>query len=197
MASEALGVPRSRGMITGLLLLALGVWGGLIPFIGPYFGYAYTPDAAWTFTMGRLWLQILPAAAVVLGALLLIASGNRATASAGGWLAAAGGAWFVIGPLFSPFWGAADIGQPVGGLGHQSLVQIGFFYGLGAVITFLSGMALGRMAVRGVRDTRTVEARRAKREGREAEPYPREREPAQDQEPARGPGSSREDRTRR
>lgn len=188
MASGALEVPRSRGALSGLLLLALGVWGGLIPFIGPYFGYAYTPDVPWIFTMERLWLEILPGAAVVLGALMMMGSANRATASAGGWLAAAGGAWFVVGTLLAPLWMVGAVGQPVGGAAHQGLVRIGFFYGLGAVIMFLSGMALGRFAVRGVRDVKRAEAKRAKRE-REAEPYPREREPA------RGEGASREDRT--
>jgi len=48
-----LRVPRSRGAMTGLLLVLLGAWGGLIAFIGPYFHYAYTPDSAWTYTSGR------------------------------------------------------------------------------------------------------------------------------------------------
>jgi len=39
--------------MTGLLLVLLGAWGGLIAFIGPYFHYAYTPDSAWTYTSGR------------------------------------------------------------------------------------------------------------------------------------------------
>lgn len=179
MASGTLVVPRSRGVLTGLLLLALGAWGGLIPFIGPYFGYAYTPDTPWVYTAGRLWLEILPAAAVIVGALLLMGSANRANASLGGWLATAGGAWFVVGTLLTPFWSAGAVGEPVGSAGHQALVQIGFFYGLGAAVMFLSGMALGRLAVRGVRDVELAEARQAEREQarqRAAEPYPSERE---------------------
>ena len=39
---------RSRGALSGFLLVLLGLWGALIPFIGPDFHYAYTPDAAWT-----------------------------------------------------------------------------------------------------------------------------------------------------
>src|SRR5260370_1022494 len=34
---------RSRGAASGVLLMLLGAWGALVPFIGPYFGYAYTP----------------------------------------------------------------------------------------------------------------------------------------------------------
>ena len=39
----SLHMPRSRGAVSGLLLIILGVWGALIPFVGPYFHFAYTP----------------------------------------------------------------------------------------------------------------------------------------------------------
>ena len=45
-----LRVPRSRGALNGGLLVLLGIWGGLIAFVGPYFHYAYTPDKAFTYT---------------------------------------------------------------------------------------------------------------------------------------------------
>ena len=63
---------RSRGAFSGFLLILLGLWGALIPFVGPYFHYAYTPDKAWTYNTGRLWLEILPGAAVFLGGFLLM-----------------------------------------------------------------------------------------------------------------------------
>ena len=53
-------IPRSRGGVTGVLLIILGAWGGLVPFVGPYFHYAYTPDKAWAYTSGRLYLSIVP-----------------------------------------------------------------------------------------------------------------------------------------
>ena len=34
-----LHMPRSRGAVSGLLLLILGAWGALVPFIGPYFHF--------------------------------------------------------------------------------------------------------------------------------------------------------------
>src|SRR5262249_52014882 len=51
--TRMLQVPRSRGAVSGLLLVLLGLWGALIPLVGPYFHYAYTPDSAWTLTAGR------------------------------------------------------------------------------------------------------------------------------------------------
>jgi hypothetical protein len=63
---------RSRGAVSGFLLILLGLWGALIPFIGPYFHFAYTPDKAWTYNTARLWLELLPGAAVFLGGYFLM-----------------------------------------------------------------------------------------------------------------------------
>ena len=71
------GIPRSRGALSGGLLILLGGWGALVPFVGPYFGYAYTPDNAWHFTLARVWLEILPGGAAVLGGVLIMVSARR------------------------------------------------------------------------------------------------------------------------
>jgi hypothetical protein len=75
-------VPRTRGTVSGILLVLLGAWGAVIPFIGPYLSFSFTPDGAWTWTAGHGWLEVLPGAAAALGGLLL-SSGNRATANPG------------------------------------------------------------------------------------------------------------------
>jgi hypothetical protein len=138
---------RSRGVLSGLVLLLLGAWGGLIAFIGPYFHYAYTPDTTWTYTTDRLWLEILPGAAVFLGGLLLLVTAARALGGFGALLAAAGGAWFALGTVLAPIWnGAAAGGSPVGATTTMRVLeQIGFFTGLGVVIVFIAGIALGRL----------------------------------------------------
>ena len=61
----ALHIPRSRGAASGLLVIVLGLWGALVPFIGPYFNFAFSPDQAWTWTAGRGWLEVLPGAVAV------------------------------------------------------------------------------------------------------------------------------------
>jgi hypothetical protein len=153
-----LRVPRSRGALNGTLLVLLGAWGGLIAFIGPYFHYAYTPDKAWTYTTGRLWLEIVPAVGAVLGGLILGTSASRPSAIFGAWLAALSGAWFALGGLFSTLWSIGGTGQPVGDKLHRVVEQIGFFTGLGVVIVFLAAVALGRLTVIGARERPTAEA---------------------------------------
>lgn len=160
---DRLQVPRSRGAASGLLLVLLGIWGGLVPFLGPVFGYAFTPDDAWHFTWGRFWLEVLPAIATVLGGLWLLASANRISGWFGAWLAAAGGAWFIVGPEVSRLWndGTMAAGSPASSTDLGQVAEwVGFFLGLGAVIVFLAALALGRMSVVGIRDVRRVYADR-------------------------------------
>src|SRR6516165_279031 len=139
---------RSRGAASGFLLVLLGAWGGLIPFIGPYFNYAYTPDTAWTYNTARLWLEVLPGAAVFLGGILLIIAASRHIALVGAALAAAGGAWFTLGTVFSPLW---NNNISMGGTPASATVvmriaeQVGFFTGLGVVIVAIASLAFGRI----------------------------------------------------
>jgi hypothetical protein len=154
-------VPRTRGVTSGVLLVLLGVWGGLVPFIGPRFGYAYTPNQTWTMTSGRLWLEVAPGAVAVVGGLFLIASASRAIGLWAGWVTAVAGAWFAIGPVVSRLWAGSQpqAGAPVGGDALRGVVEeLGYFTGLGVVIVFLAAAALGRFSVIGARETRIVAA---------------------------------------
>jgi hypothetical protein len=154
-----LRVPRSRGALNGGLLVLLGIWGGLIAFVGPYFHYAYTPDKAFTYTTGRLWLEILPAAGAIVGGLILGGTASRPVAIFGAWLAALSGAWFVLGGQLSALWHTGgSAGVPVGDNLHRVVEQIGFFTGLGLVIVFLAAVALGRFTVIGIRERTLAEA---------------------------------------
>src|SRR5258707_14274253 len=146
----------------------LGIWGGIIPFVGPYFHYAYTPDKAWTYTTGRLELEILPGAGALLGGLLIMVARSRQVALFGSLLAVASGAWFALGNVFAPLWTVAGpAGGPASsGTAMRALAQVGFFTGLGIVIVLIAAAVAGRMtAVPGIpgvidRPTIPVPARR-------------------------------------
>ena len=79
--------------------------------------------------------------------LLIIATG-RHVALFGALLAAASGAWFVLGVTLSPLW---NHNVPMGGVPAGSRVfirimeQIGFFSALGVLIVFIAGAAIGRI----------------------------------------------------
>jgi hypothetical protein len=186
VVTATMRAPRSRGAVSGTLLVLLGVWGALIPFVGPYFDYAYTPDNAWDYTRGRLLLEVLPGAAVALGGLFVLGSANRVAAGFGAWLAALGGAWFVLGVPLATITDGPAVGEPIGGTTRQFLEYLGFFGGLGVVVVFLAAFAMGRFAVVGVREVeRAADSEEAEEESASAtttEPPPttpdRDREPA-------------------
>jgi peptidoglycan/LPS O-acetylase OafA/YrhL len=142
------GTSRSLVLTSGTLLVLLGVWGGLIPFVGPYFHYAYTPDKTWDYTSDRLWLEILPGAGAFVGGLAVLLVRSRAAAALGAAVAAASGAWFALGMTFSPLW---NHNVPLGGTPASSTVvmriaeQVGLFTGLGVVIAALGALALGAL----------------------------------------------------
>jgi hypothetical protein len=156
--THTLRVPRSRGAVSGLLLILLGLWGALIPFIGPSFNYSYQNDRTWVWSAARFWLEVLPGAVAVIGGVLLVAAANRIAGGIGGWLAAAAGIWFVIGQSLSAVLRIGSVGDPLSTTDRgRAAAQLGFFYGLGALVLFLAAFALGRLAVVGVRDVRAAE----------------------------------------
>jgi hypothetical protein len=170
------------------VIVVAGLWGGLIPFVGPYFDYQIGTSSTWDWSADRLWLSVLPAAAAVTGGLILVYSTRRSSASLGGLLALAGGLWFLAGPTVSMLWnhGALATGPAFGDSGTRVLEWLGFFYGIGAVITLMSAYALGFLAALPV----TGEAVRpapaaATPESGEGKAAPRREEAAPPAQPAR------------
>jgi len=155
-------VARTRGALSGVLLMILGLWAALVPFIGPSFNLGYTPnpDSTWHWTAARGWLEVLPGAAAFLGGLLLLVSTSRAMTVFGGWLAALGGAWLVIGPALAPAI-KLNPGQPdpTMGTNGRAATALLFFFATGAVILFIASVGLGRVSVLSVRDVRAAERR--------------------------------------
>jgi hypothetical protein len=133
--------------MTGLLLMLLGAWGAIVPFIGHYWGYGFSPYDTWHWTAARWWLEVLPGIGAFVAGFLISVTANRMTAVLAGWLGMASGAWFVLGTTFNSMWSAGNIGVPDG---NQTLVvweHVGMFAGLGVVIVALSAFALGRFSV--------------------------------------------------
>ncbi len=149
----SLHMPRSRGAVSGLLLIILGVWGALVPFVGPYFHFAYPPGEVWVWSTARAWLEVFPGAVAAIGGFLLLVSGNRVTAMFGGWLAVIAGAWFVVGRTLAPILRLGDVGNPMAATdAKRAAIEIASFSGLGALIVFFGGAVLARVSARMARD---------------------------------------------
>jgi hypothetical protein len=157
-------VPWTRGATSGLLLVILGAWAAIVPFIGPYLHFAYTPstNTAWVWTEARGWFEVAPGAAAFAGGLLLLTTTNRAVAILGSWLGVAGGAWLIVGPsLTTVLDKSIGTPDPASSTNVQALEELFFFYGVGALILFFASVALGRISVQSVRDVAVAERRAA------------------------------------
>lgn len=180
-------IPRTRGAVSGVLLIVVGVWGAMVPFVGHYFDFVIGSDRAWDFTAGRFWLSLLPGAVVALGGLLVLLARSRPTGLLGTWLALVGGAWFVVGEQFSQLWnnGTSQAGEALGGTGRRVAEQLAYFDGLGVLIVAIAAIALGRLTVRSVRDAELAAAETEdesvpdpRRRTRESGRFDRDPEPA-------------------
>jgi hypothetical protein len=129
--------------LVGLTILIGGIWGGIIPFVGPYFHFTLGPDKAWTWTTGRLYLDVLPAIIAVVGGLLLLGAGPWAAGRLGALMGVVAGVWFVVGPDLSLLWKTGgELGAGHGSRVVQMLERLSFHTGLGVLMAALAAYAL-------------------------------------------------------
>jgi hypothetical protein len=142
-------LPRTRGAVSGLVLLVAGLWAALVPFFGPYLNLSIGTDQTWHWTTDRLWLDVLPGAVAALGGLMLIRAVTRGGAAFASWLGVCAGAWLIVGQTVSLIWnhGTSAAGQPLFGNVHKAVEEGVYFYGVGVLILFFSAFALGRLAL--------------------------------------------------
>jgi hypothetical protein len=123
-------------VLSAVLLIPLATWAALGPLLGT--------DGSRQWNFNYFVLSILPAAAVVLGGLMMLSRRQR-PARFGGLLALAGGLWFVVGPATYVLWAGIGTGPALGGSVWMAQ-WAPFFVGAGAAITLLSSYALGFVA---------------------------------------------------
>lgn len=193
--ASRLRVPRSRGAFSGIALIVLGAWAALVPFIGPYFNFAFqpAPSDAWHWTAGRGWLEVAPGAAAVLAGILVLMGTHRVMLTFASWLGVASGAWLVVGPILAPRI-PLSAGAPASATPWvQTLEELFFFFAIGAAIVFFAATALGRLSVQSVRDVRAAQRRAETHAARDAEER-RIAEERQRDESARSEASARHER---
>lgn len=184
-------VPWTRGATSGVLLLILGAWAAIVPFIGPYLDFAYTPasTSTWHWTAARGWFEVAPGAAAFVAGLLLLSSTNRTIGIAASWLGVAAGGWLIVGPsltgVLNQSLGTPD---PASSTNVQALEQLFFFSATGALILLVAAVALGRLSVQSIRDVAAAERRASRIDAATAESTPPDAAAAQP-EPPHAPGA--------
>jgi len=135
----------------GVLLVALGAWGAVVPFVGPEFGYPFSAGSdigSWEWSATTWQLSLLPGFGAAYGGLILLGllGSVRVAPALGALIALASGAWFVLGSEFSRLWTTT----PPDGTGSHWMViatNAGYHEGLGLAIAALSAFALGLLAL--------------------------------------------------
>jgi hypothetical protein len=135
----------------GLLTIAISAWGGIIPYLGPTFGYSADGSASWQWNLTHSVLALAPGAIGVLIGLSFLARipdgriGRRKTSlSMAGLVAVICGAWFVIGPLAWPVIHNNTRSYFVGATPLRLLAnEVGYSLGTGVILTLCGAFAIG------------------------------------------------------
>jgi hypothetical protein len=129
----------------GFLVVVLGIASGLAPFFGPLADDSLDTSGPWRLSEDRVTLHVAPAAAAALGGLILLLVGARAFSRVGSLFAMTAGAWLIVAPSLQPLWetGGRQLASATQSETRQALEEIGYYYGVGALILALAACALG------------------------------------------------------
>lgn len=126
-----------------LALMLLGAWAIFAPLTGPYFGYGFDTHTTWLASSRQWQLDIGPGILAFAGGFLMLIP-LRAPAWLAALIAAVGGVWLLVGPSVYPLWGTPI--APFGSTEMRMFKWIGYFYGTGALITYLAAFAQGMLS---------------------------------------------------
>lgn len=142
------GVPRLSLEMAGLFMLFTGAWGGIVPFVGPLFGYSADGSRSWHWSQVHALLFLAPGGAAVLAGLLVITGAlSRMSRPAqlvlAGTLAAVCGAWFIVGPLAWPVLQGSSVFVSASAL-RELEYWVGYSLGPGGLLLAIGAFVLGR-----------------------------------------------------
>jgi hypothetical protein len=112
VVEQDIRVPRASATIAmgAFVALLLSAWAGIIPFIGPTFGFSADGSSSWTWNEVHAYGALLPGAVGVLACLLIFAAIRRPIATGtwglvlflcGAWLTVVPVVWpVIVGPYF-------------------------------------------------------------------------------------------------
>jgi hypothetical protein len=138
--------------IVGFLILLAGGWAGIVPYVGPTFGYSSHGQASWQWNLQHSLLYLVPGAVAVVAGLMLIGIAGRVVRGRGkvgssllGLIVAACGAWLVLGPVVWPLFYSSPVFTS-GSAWDNFIYQLGYNLGPGLLLVLLSGVAIGLSA---------------------------------------------------
>jgi hypothetical protein len=134
----------------GVVATLVSAWGGIVPYVGPSFGYSGDGSGAWHWSLAHATLALVPGVAGVLVGLFVLAESRGVTVGRGRLsLATAGtllmvcGAWFAIGPLAWPVISNGGAYFVAGTHLRVLASELGYSIGTGIVLVFCGAFVDG------------------------------------------------------
>ncbi|MGB9111910.1 MAG: hypothetical protein WCF24_04195 [Acidimicrobiales bacterium] len=148
-SSPMVVMPRLSVEMAGALAGAFGAWGGIVPFVGPIFGFSADGTPSWTWNLQHAVLFLAPGAAAFVGGLAIIvgsrwALGRYVGLALAGALVAVAGAWFIVGPLAWPVLHNASVFTTSSSALRSLEYWIGYSLGPGGILIALGSFAFAR-----------------------------------------------------
>jgi hypothetical protein len=148
-ARRAAVPPAALGTV-GFLIVLLGAWAGIVPFVGPSFGFSGDGSSSWMWNLPHALLWVAPGAVAVWCGLMMLGLVPRAISGFGrlgsaalGTITAACGAWLVIGPSAWPVLEhSAGVFVPASPL-RELAYLIGYSLGPGILLVLFGAFAIG------------------------------------------------------
>jgi hypothetical protein len=134
----------------GVVAVLAAAWGGIVPFVGPLFGFSADGAGSWHWSLAHALLALVPGAVGVLLGLFVIAESRGVTVGKGRLsLATAGtllilcGAWFAIGPYAWPV--VTTSGTYFTTATHLRFLtfELGYSVGVGLVLVMCGAFVVG------------------------------------------------------
>jgi hypothetical protein len=134
----------------GFLTILISAWGGIVPYVGPVFGYSADGTGSWDWTLSHSVLALIPGILGVMAGFFILsetrgvaAGRGRVSLTMAGLLAALCGAWFVIGAFAWPVI-TTNSAYFVAASPLRALANIvGYGLGTGVILATLGGFAIG------------------------------------------------------
>lgn len=134
----------------GVVAVLASAWGGIVPYVGPIFGFSADGAGSWYWNLAHSVLALVPGAIGVLLGLFVIAESRGVTVGKGRLsLATAGtllilcGAWFAVGPYAWPV--LTNSGTYIAASTHTRFLtyELGYSVGVGLVLVMCGAFVAG------------------------------------------------------
>jgi hypothetical protein len=134
----------------GVVAVLASAWGGIVPYVGPTFGFSADGSGSWYWNLAHSLLALVPGVVGILLGLFVIAESRGVTVGRGRLsLAMAGtllilcGAWFAIGPYAWPV--LTNSGTYVTASTHMRVLtyELGYSVGVGLVLVMCGAFVAG------------------------------------------------------